>query len=142
MFISIDCSQQGKYEGFGSLTKGGEGKPVYHVTSLKDDGSTGTLRDALSQGNRCIVFDTAGTIWLSEDLEIKPTKMDWTFYCEKCNSMGSFKTCPHPNEDHKMISGTKLREMLSNGEYPPDYITRPEVSDILIDYYKSLEDKE
>jgi len=76
-----------------------------------------------------------------DDLLIKPTKMDWTFYCEKCGGMASFKTCPHPNEDHKMISGTKLREMLSAGEYPPDYITRPEVSDILIDYYKSLEDK-
>lgn len=77
-----------------------------------------------------------------EDLKIKPIKMDWTFYCESCNSMASFKTCPHPDEDHKMISGTKLREMLSAGQYPPDYITRPEVSDILIDYYRSLEDKE
>ena len=75
------------------------------------------------------------------DLLIKPVKMDWTFYCEKCSSMASFKTCPHPDEDHKMISGTKLREMLSNGEYPPDYITRKEVSDILIDYYRSLESK-
>lgn len=73
-----------------------------------------------------------------EDLVIKPTKMDWTFYCEKCSGMASFKTCPHPNEDHKMISGTKLREMLSNGEYPPDYITRKEVSDILIEYYRDL----
>jgi len=71
------------------------------------------------------------------DLLIKPTKMDWTFYCESCGGMASFKTCPHPDEDHKMISGTKLREMLSNGQYPPDYITRKEVSDILIDYYKN-----
>jgi len=37
-----------------------------------------------------------------------------------------------------MISGTKLREMLSNGQYPPEYITRKEVSDILIDYYRKL----
>jgi len=76
-----------------------------------------------------------------KDLLIKPIKMDWTFYCSKCKGMASFKTCPHPDSDHKMISGTKLREMLSRGEYPPDYITRPEVSDILIDYYKSIEDK-
>ena len=74
-----------------------------------------------------------------EDLLIKPVKMDWTFYCESCCGMASFKTCPHPNEDHKMISGTKLREMLSNGQYPPDYITRKEVSDILIGYYRSLD---
>lgn len=83
------------------------------------------------------IFDSLS----DDDLLIKPLKMDWTFWCEKCKSMASFKTCPHPNEDHKMISGTKLREMLSNGEYPPDYITRAEVSDVLIDYYKSIEDK-
>jgi pectate lyase len=70
IFISIGCTQQPEYEGFGSITKGGEGKPIYHVTSLKDDGTTGTLRDALSQGNRYIVFDTAGTIWIGEDLRI------------------------------------------------------------------------
>jgi len=73
------------------------------------------------------------------DLLIKPVKMDWTFYCEKCQAMASFKTCPHPKEDHMMISGTRLREMLSKGEYPPDYITRKEVSDILIDYYRGQE---
>ena len=83
------------------------------------------------------IFDTL----TDDDLLIKPVKMDWTFYCESCGGMASFKTCPHPNEDHKMISGTKLRELLSKGEYPPDYITRAEVSDILIDYYRSLEDR-
>jgi hypothetical protein len=71
IFISIGCTQQAKYEGFGSVTKGGQGKPVYHVTSLKDDGTTGTLRDALSEGNRYVVFDKAGTIIVNEDLEIK-----------------------------------------------------------------------
>jgi sulfate adenylyltransferase len=71
-------------------------------------------------------------------LQIKPLKLDWTFYCDKCGSMASFKTCPHENSDHKMISGTKLREMLSAGQYPPEYITRKEVSDILIDFYRGL----
>jgi len=78
------------------------------------------------------IFDTIE----DEDLAIKPVKMDWTFYCKKCKSMASFKTCPHPKEDHIMISGTKLREMLSRGQYPPEYVTRKEVSDILINYYK------
>jgi len=82
------------------------------------------------------IFDSLS----EEDLIIKPIKMDWTFYCEKCGNMASFKTCPHGDEDHKMISGTKLREMLSRGEYPPDYITRPEISEILADYYKSIKD--
>jgi sulfate adenylyltransferase len=71
-----------------------------------------------------------------DDLLIKPVKMGWTFYCQKCKSMASFKTCPHPDKDHIMISGTKLRTMLSSGQCPPEYIIRKEVADILIDYYK------
>jgi len=105
-----------------------------HIVIGRDHAGVGDFYGAFEAQE---IFDTL----TGDDLKIKPTKMDWTFYCEKCNSMASFKTCPHPNEDHKMISGTKLREMLSKGEYPPDYITRAEVSDILIDYYKSLEDK-
>jgi uncharacterized protein (TIGR02145 family) len=71
MITSLTVAKPRRYEGFGSITKGGEGKPVYHVTSLKDDGSFGTLRDALSKDNRYIVFDTAGTILVTENLEIK-----------------------------------------------------------------------
>jgi len=52
------------------------------------------------------IFDTIE----EGDLSIKPVKMDWTFYCKSCRSMASAKTCPHPKEDHIMISGTKLRE--------------------------------
>jgi len=37
-----------------------------------------------------------------------------------------------------MISGTELRRMLSNGEMPPPEFSRPEVLEILIDYYKDL----
>jgi hypothetical protein len=51
------------YEGFGSDTSGGAGKPVYRVTTLSDAGP-GSLRDALSMGDRCIVFDVAGDITL------------------------------------------------------------------------------
>jgi len=68
--ISFAFAQPNGYQGFGSKTRGGEGNLVYHVTSLKDDGSFGTLRDALSDGNRYIVFDTAGTIVIGEDLSV------------------------------------------------------------------------
>jgi uncharacterized protein involved in high-affinity Fe2+ transport len=58
------------YEGFGRNTSGGAGKPVYRVTNLNDSGA-GSLRDALSQGNRCVVFDVGGTISLSSDLVVR-----------------------------------------------------------------------
>jgi hypothetical protein len=57
-------------EGFGATTRGGLGKPRYHVTSLADAGP-GTLRDALSQGNRHVVFDVGGTIALATPLHVR-----------------------------------------------------------------------
>ena len=69
--VSAACANpSGGYEGFGRNTTGGAGKIVYRVTNL-DDSGTGSLRDALSQGDRCVVFDVGGTISLASDLLVK-----------------------------------------------------------------------
>lgn len=70
-----------------------------------------------------------------DDLYLKPLKLDWTFWCNKCEMIVSTKTCPHTRDDHLMISGTNLRNMLGRGEHPPKEFGRPEVIDILLDYY-------
>jgi sulfate adenylyltransferase len=80
------------------------------------------------------IFDDIG----SDELHIEPLKIDWTFWCHKCDGMASMKTCPHGKEDRVLISGTKLREMLAGGEMPPKEFSRPEVVKILMDYYSSL----
>jgi len=74
----------------------------------------------------------------SEELHIKPLKIDWTFWCHKCDGMASMKTCPHGKEDRVLISGTDLRKQLSEGQHPPKEFSRPEVAEILMDYYQSL----
>ncbi len=75
-------------------------------------------------------------------LEIAPLKIDWTFYCRKCDQMASMKTCPHGKEDRVLLSGTMLRKMLSEDQPVSSEFSRPEVLEILKEYYASLEEKE
>lgn len=70
-----------------------------------------------------------------------PLKIDWTFYCHKCDGMASLRTCPHGKEDRVMLSGTMLRKSLSEGLKVVDHFGREEVLDILREYYKGLTEK-
>jgi sulfate adenylyltransferase len=70
-----------------------------------------------------------------------PLKIDWTFYCFKCDGMASLRTCPHKKEDRVLLSGTMLRKMLSEGGSLPDHFGRDEVVAILREYYEGLEEK-
>ena len=60
----------GGYEGFGKNTTGGADQAIYRVTNLNNSGA-GSLRDALSVGNRCVVFDVGGAIELGGELQVK-----------------------------------------------------------------------
>ena len=71
------------------------------------------------------------------ELHIQPLKIDWTFWCYTCGGMASGKTCPHPKESRLLISGTRLREMLTNGESIAPEFSRPEVLAILQTFYQN-----
>ena len=71
----------------------------------------------------------------------KPLKIDWTFYCYKCDGMASLRTCPHDKADRVLLSGTMLRKLLSEGGEIPDHFGRDEVLAILREYYEGLTDK-
>ncbi len=74
-------------------------------------------------------------------LETKPLKIDWTFWCYQCGGMASARTCPHAEKDRLLLSGTKLRKMLSEGSEVPAEFSRPEVLAILQKYYAGLDEK-
>jgi len=76
-----------------------------------------------------------------DSLELQPLKIDWTFYCRKCDGVASMRTCPHGKEDRLLLSGTMLRKMLSGEEKVPDHFSRPEVLATLRDYYSKLDEK-
>lgn len=73
---------------------------------------------------------------LPGDLDIQPIKIDWTFYCEKCDSMASAKTCPHEQQYRQLISGTEVRRRLRAKEPLPVTFSRPEV---VAELYKWIE---
>ena len=72
-------------------------------------------------------------------LETQPLKIDWTFWCYQCGGMASAKTCPHGEKDRLLVSGTKLRKWLSEGDAVPAEFSRPEVLEILRAYYATID---
>ena len=120
----------------------GPREALLHALFRQNYGCTHMIigRDHAGVGSYYGAFD-AQDIFLQipeNALKIVTFPIDWTFYCYKCNSMSSTKTCPHDAEDRLMLSGTKLRELLASGEEVPEYFSRPEVLKILQEYYSSL----
>jgi sulfate adenylyltransferase len=75
-------------------------------------------------------------------LKTRPLKIDWTFWCYRCGGIATGRTCPHEDSDRLLVSGTKLRKWLSEGDPVPAEFSRPEVLEILREYYGSLKQEE
>jgi sulfate adenylyltransferase len=74
------------------------------------------------------------------ELEISPVFFPPFFYCKKCLTYTTPKGCPHDDDAKEQISGTKLREMIQNGQSPSEFILRPEVAQIILDHPKPFVD--
>lgn len=123
----------------------GPREALLHALIRQNYGCTHMIigRDYASVGNYYGPFeaqDIFDELW-DGALLCKPLKIDWTFYCYKCEGMASMKTCPHSKEDRLLLSGTMLYKSLSEGLDIPKEFSRPEVLEILREYYSGLEEK-
>lgn len=78
----------------------------------------------------------------ADALETQALKIAWTFWCFRCGGMASGRTCPHEDADRLLVSGTKLRKWLSEGAPVPPEFSRPEVLEILREYYAGIAEDE
>lgn len=124
---------------------GGPREAVLHAIFRQNFGCSAMIigRDHAGVGSYYGPFDAQKIFgeFGPDELHIKPLNIDWTFWCYKCEGMASMKTCPHGKEDRCLISGTEIRNTFAKGEKPPKEFGRPEVFEILIEYYKSLENE-
>ncbi len=121
----------------------GPREAVLHAVFRQNMGATHFIvgRDHAGVGDYYGPFD-AQTIFdeqvPKDELGIEVFRADHTAYSKKLDRVVMMNEAPdHTKDDFILLSGTKVRALLSEGKAPPPEFSRPEVAKILMDYYQS-----
>lgn len=119
----------------------GPREAIFHALVRKNFGCTHFLvgRDHAGVGRYYGPYDAHDLLRevARDGLGIQPLFFDEVFYCRRCGSLASRRTCAHPPESRLILSGTEVRRMLREGVPLPLEFTRPEVAAVLAEAFQS-----
>ena len=119
-----------------SMKYAGPREAIHHAIMRKNYGCTHFIvgRDHAGVGNYYGPYDAHDIFNEFPDLEIIPVFFRSFSRCTKCGSVVNDKICPHDQKYHINFSGKKIREILNNGQIPPEDMMRKEVAEEILKF--------
>jgi sulfate adenylyltransferase len=113
----------------------GPREAIFHALVRKNYGCTHFIvgRDHAGIGNyyTSSAAQEAFDRYDPTELGIVPLKFEHAFFCRRCDSMATSRTCPHAPSEHATLSGTAVRSFIREGRPLPAEFCRPEVARLL-----------